>query len=312
MFRFYRVNRGLETNESLIIQESAEVDFLSDWIPNTFFSLPISVSLKNHPLYEQGLIFGIDAASVMAVRALSVYPGSLCLDVCCAPGNKLCLISELAGVKGSVHGVDATEHRLYTCRSMLRKYQISNCKLFHDDGCTFQLPGSNACEVLIEKTSKRRKKLFEKSVQSSLDDSPRILYDRVLVDAECTHDASQRHIEKQKSKNLDESPWSGDVKMAELYELQRRLLKNGIENLKSQGILVYSTCSKSPKQNEEIVRWALTEFNGSICLDPLPFSLDRCKADKIQISDEIEACACFFDSEKTKTSGLFIARFKKL
>ena len=45
-----------------------------------------------------------------------------------------------------------------------------------------------------------------------------------------------------------------------MSELQKELLSVGLNSLKKEGILVYSTCSTAPEENEEIIHWALSSF----------------------------------------------------
>lgn len=117
-------------------------------------------------------------------------------------------------------------------------------------------------------------------------------FDRVLVDAECTHDGSVAHMDKFQQANFgDKSPNlfgtkttdNGDghqndddddgeinicnqlsAKLEKLYHLQFSLLMNGYENCKENGgVIIYSTCSMSPKQNEEIVKRFLEHVNNN-------------------------------------------------
>lgn len=82
------------------------------------------VALASSPLYTGGLVHGIDASSVASVLALDPAPGDRVLDMCCAPGAKLCLIADLMGAAGALVGVDASVARLSTCASLLRKYAL--------------------------------------------------------------------------------------------------------------------------------------------------------------------------------------------
>ena len=55
-----------------------------------------------------------------------------------------------------------------------------------------------------------------------------------------------------------------------LCDLQRGLLLNGFRLTKKGGIVVYSTCSLSRAQNEDIVAWFLAKMKGKAVLEPLP------------------------------------------
>ncbi|GMP27128.1 hypothetical protein CsSME_00003259 [Camellia sinensis var. sinensis] len=109
------------------------------WLPN-FYSLPPHIQIANSKAYQEGKIYGIDAASGAAVLALNISLGDHVLDLCAAPGAKLCMILDLLGSSGSVTGVDVARHRLAACRTMLQKYSLGDhCRLFVADGTTFSL-----------------------------------------------------------------------------------------------------------------------------------------------------------------------------
>lgn len=113
-------------------------------------------------------------------------------------------------------------------------------------------------------------------------------YDRVLVDAECTHDGSIRHMEavtesdvvpaddrpQQRNGSIRQMKPGAAAKFADhcngdgIVELQRRLLTNGFRLLRAGGVLVYSTCSLTIAQNEDMVQWFL-ESHPNASLLPL-------------------------------------------
>jgi 16S rRNA C967 or C1407 C5-methylase (RsmB/RsmF family) len=98
------------------------------------------------------------------------------------------------------------------------------------------------------------------------------LFDRVLVDAECSTDGSLKHVqqrllkkEKQRKKDDDLSSSqlipqiTDDQQLADLVRLQRGLAESGFRLLKPGGYMVYSTCSLSEDQNEGVVSWLLKQ-----------------------------------------------------
>ncbi|KAL6222266.1 hypothetical protein ACLB2K_005658 [Fragaria x ananassa] len=207
--RYIRVKPGCEDQiESIEGEIKCKLERV-EWLPG-FYSLPPD-------------IYGIDAASGAAVSALDVSAGDHVLDLCAAPGAKLCLISDLLDDSGSVTGVDVSRHRLAACRTMLQKYALGSlCRLFVADGTTFSIiPLSNhadskSCESGLEENvtfkewmSRRpwkerkqaariRKGLKESELYQTFCDSQILScgYDKVLVDAECTHDGSIKHVQK--------------------------------------------------------------------------------------------------------------------
>ncbi|RCH79215.1 hypothetical protein CU098_001585 [Rhizopus stolonifer] len=98
---------------------------------------------------------------------------------------------------GTATGVDLAGHRLATCRSLLKKYKVGEkVRLFEADGTRFQVPPPSRLGnrvIQISQDSKRAKpetvKPFWASRLLRFDRQIKAdLYDKVLVDAECTHD----------------------------------------------------------------------------------------------------------------------------
>ncbi|GMH06552.1 hypothetical protein Nepgr_008392 [Nepenthes gracilis] len=357
--RYVRLKPGCD---SLIAEIEANIKCELNpvvWLSN-FFSLPPDIKIANSLAYKEGKIYGIDAASGAAVMALNISPGDHVLDLCAAPGAKLCMILDLLGDSGSVTGVDIARHRLAACRTMLQKYALSDrCRLFVADGTTFSLTPnrdisiSKRCESILEEkvdsfqewTSKRpwkaRKCAAKAREGSSLQfalcsGDPELIfygrhsgvvgctreevyrkfsisdiswcgYDKVLVDAECTHDGSIRHVQKFEYwgwQTLQRRVFEAE-RTDSLTNLQLKLLSNGFRLLKAGGALIYSTCSLTVSQNEEVVEKFLSE-NAFAELQEIDTSENwPCKNGQIPKTLR-------FDPLTSQTSGLFVAKFTKL
>ncbi|KAJ2280717.1 hypothetical protein EV176_000869, partial [Coemansia sp. RSA 451] len=217
--------------------------------------------------YVAGDIIGMDVSSGIAALSLSVEPGDNVLDLCCAPGAKLLLLAELlainAGVShGTVTGVDISPHRIATCRSLIKKHAGSNkgfVRLYAQDGTTFNCRAPRAKwwvpaeirEVQLEHPERkgRRRTMLDKPwfapklLSTNYACSGSDLYDRVLVDAECTHDGSLAHVQKYERwgwEHLDTQVVNNNRSQS-VPILQSQLLENGWRMLKPGGVLVYST-----------------------------------------------------------------------
>ncbi|XP_009614511.1 rRNA (cytosine-C(5))-methyltransferase NOP2C isoform X1 [Nicotiana tomentosiformis] len=333
------------------------------WLPN-FYHLPPDVRIASSKAYQEGKIYGIDAASGAAVTALDISVGDHVLDLCAAPGAKLCMILDILGSSGSVTGVDVAKHRLAACRTMLQKYGLGDhCRLFVADGTGFSLlpvrvrsdsllqsendefPSGENSEVYREWKSRRpwkeRKKeaiAREKGVSKlfSPTQEPELIfygrysgvvgltknelykkmpttevlqlgYDKVLVDAECTHDGSIKHVQK-----FEQWGWTtlqrrvlDAERTDDLTVLQLQLLINGFRLLRVGGVLVYSTCSLTFAQNEDVVERFLSANTSAELLEITAAKNWPCKSGRIQKTLR-------FDPLTSNTSGLFVAKFTKL
>ena len=153
-------------------------------------------------------------------------------------------------------------------------------------------------------------------------------FDYVLVDAECSHEGSIKHITKYASQWGLETMNKRMVwleQTEELRKLQLGLLRNGFRNLKKGGVLIYSTCSFCRSQNEDLVEEFLKEkaAGGKGCGKNTDedeaelVSLFERKRDEDDLplppcvfSDDLKSMARF-DPVISQTSGLFMAKIRK-
>ncbi|KAI8384614.1 S-adenosyl-L-methionine-dependent methyltransferase [Radiomyces spectabilis] len=300
-----------------------------------FFAIDLGGKrLVDIPLYKEHKLFGIDLSSAIAVDALDIEKDDQVLDLCCAPGAKLCMIANLLHGNGTATGVDLASHRLATCRSLLKKYRVGGyVRLFEADGTQFAVPApSRLGNVLLhddQPPPSKRQKSQESVLQKPFwapkilrfdPQLPNILYDKVLVDAECTHDGSIIHILKYDKWGWDtfEKNFMDPNRIRTICELQRNLMKQGWSMLKENGIMVYSTCSLTIKQNEENVAWFLSQHKNAVletipCVESLDIRLAAIKhvTQEADIQDRINKHCVRFDPFISKTSGFFVARFRK-
>ncbi|GAB5370824.1 hypothetical protein AAMO2058_001526400 [Amorphochlora amoebiformis] len=366
------------------VEKEMETKLVRTCLPR-IFHLKHHGSISGYACYKSGSIFGIDLASALAVAALDLHKGLHVLDLCCAPGAKLCMIAEVVADQtssrknefsansekvrrnsmkisdsesfGSVTGVDIGRERLNTCRNLMRKYKIMGARLFHEDGTKFFHPPPSTpilhnriltlgdtqnIPMNFKKRGKKKRKRATWTSESegastltAIDDNKGSegLYARVLVDAECTHDGSIKHMNK-----YIKNGWKGfhqkvlgEERMSSLRDLQCSLIQNGFKNLAQGGILVYSTCSFCRCQNEDIIDWLLAKNPNAKLLPPHPTSTPRdpredkesCEEDGSCSTEHVKASKFLpkwgfrdntvrFDPWNSGTSGLFLARITKI
>ncbi|MHB8412180.1 MAG: 16S rRNA (cytosine(967)-C(5))-methyltransferase RsmB [Candidatus Acidiferrales bacterium] len=164
--------------------------------------------------FVEGRIAFQDEASQMIPLLLRVNRGDSVLDVCAAPGGKTMALARAAGPGALVVAADRHENRLHSMRERLAHPEMSNIKIVALDA-TASLPFSGE-------------------------------FDRILVDAPCSGTGTL-------ARN-PEIRWKlkpGDL--AELHQRQILLLSSALERLAPEGLLVYSTCSLEPEENEHVI-----------------------------------------------------------
>ncbi len=117
-------------------------------------------------------------------------------------------------------------------------------------------------------------------------------FDKILLDAPCSGNFTTD------SDWLEKRDLEGVRSMA---RTQKALLKSAVGVLKKGGVIVYSTCSLEPEEDEEVVEWVL---------DNLPLKLVGTELDVGDpgITERTVLCRRFWP-DKTDTQGFFLAKF---
>ena len=188
-------------------------------------------SIKNLPGYGDGLWTIQDRSSQWVAPLLNPKKGEKILDACAAPGSKSTHLAELTNDNAEILAVDRSEKRLKIIQSNLDRLNLTSVKTLKADAT------------------------------SLLDLNPnfRSHFDKILIDAPCSGIGTL-------SRNPD-ARWSlNKDKIKKLIFLQERLLKSLVPLLKRDGILVYSTCTICPEENNLLIKRFL-ENNDEIQLD---------------------------------------------
>lgn len=168
--------------------------------------------------FSEGLFQVQDQSAGLAVLLLGPKPGEKIIDLCAAPGGKLCYIAQLTQGEGKIIGVDISSKRLKLVRENCQRLGIELLLLLKGDGRYIQA----------------------RSV------------DKVLIDAPCS---GLGVLKKRADLRWKMTP----QRIKKFVVLQRNLLQNGAELLKRGGLLVYSTCTIEPKENQLMVEGFLRE-----------------------------------------------------
>ncbi len=178
-----------------------------------------------------------DAASRLAVSALSPQPGETVVDVCAAPGGKSFSAAIDMKNDGRVISFDLHENKINLIRKGAERLGLSIIEASAHDA-------SDPLEELIG------------------------VADRVLCDAPCSGLGVLSKKPDIKYKNVSE--------IERLPEVQLRVLKGAAQYVRPGGVLVYSTCTVNPDENECVVERFLEENEE---FSKAPFSAGKIPSD---------------------------------
>ena len=170
--------------------------------------------LGNHPLHHAGAFYIQEPSATSAVEVLNPTVGDYVLDLCAAPGGKSTQIAAKLSGSGLIWSNEIIGKRANILLSNFERMGIHNCVV-------------SSCHPDI------------------LCDSLECAFDKVLVDAPCSGEGMMRHdasiCEDWSSENVDACA-----------RRQLKILDSAAKALKSGGILVYSTCTFSRAENEDV------------------------------------------------------------
>ena len=225
-----RINSILTPADDLIEklqQEGFTVQQL-DWKPDVIL-VPRAQrrQILNSTWYKKGQLYSQNLSSQLAPLVLNPQPGEEILDLCAAPGGKTLQMACMMADTGRIAAVEKSKARFFKMKANLKHQQVSCVDIYLTDGAG-----------VWRKTPER--------------------FDRVLLDAPCS---SESRFRTYKPKSYEH--WT-QKKIKEMAKKQKILIQSAVKCLKPGGMMVYSTCSFSPEENEAIIDFALKRFNGAL------------------------------------------------
>ena len=167
-------------------------------------------------------IYVQDESAMLVPHLLSPEDAEFIVDLCAAPGGKTTHLAHLMGNAGKIIAVDISAEKIALLQRNCRRVGVGNVETQVIDVTKAELGFINAA-------------------------------DAVLIDAPCSGFGTlRRHPDIRWNKTFEQ--------VRALSEIQYNLLKNAAQYIKPGGILVYSTCSIEPMENEEVVQRFLTDF----------------------------------------------------
>lgn len=191
------------------------------WIENGFLYDPADQPAQ-HPLYRAGLYYLQEPSAMAPASLLPVQPGERVLDLCAAPGGKATELGARLKGRGLLVANDVSAPR---AKALLRNLELA---------------GIGNCFVTNESP---------KRLAAAFPD----FFDKILVDAPCSGEGMFR------KEPAAVKTWSLE-KSESCARMQREILKEAVSMLAPGGLLLYSTCTFAPQENEGSVSYVLETF----------------------------------------------------
>ena len=264
-----RVNTTKTTVEQCLSQLSDEGYQVekSQFIPEAIHCL--KGNLAHSKAFQEGYLTIQDESSMAVGIALGVEENQIVLDACAAPGGKSTHIAEKLNKTGQVISLDLHDHKV---------------KLIRENASRLELPNIKAQTL----DSRQAGEHFEKET-----------FDRILLDAPCSGLGVVR-------RKPDIKYTKAENDLYQLQKIQKTLLESVAPLLKKDGILIYSTCTIDPVENQSVIEEFL-ENHPEFIRDP---HLSERMPENIRSfvkNGEIQILPQYFNSD-----GFYIASLKKV
>ncbi len=175
----------------------------------------------------EGRIYVQNPSSMIPPVLLDPQADDWVLDLAAAPGGKTTHLAALMANAGRISAVESVRSRFHRMRANLERNGVNNTQTYLKDGT----------------------KVWRQCPEQ---------FDRVLLDAPCSSEGRFHALDP-----AGHAYWS-EKKIREMNRKQRRLLYSAVRCLKPGGILVYSTCTFAPEENEAVIHRALEQFGTAL------------------------------------------------
>ena len=226
--------------------------------------------------HQIGLIYSQEAVSMIPALVLDPKPNDKILDICAAPGSKTTQIAQMMNNTGCIVANDISKKRINALISNIERLGILNTVITMQVG---QKLGYYAPEY----------------------------FDKVLLDAPCSLEGTIR--------NTPEVLLNWKVTtIRRLAKLQKGLINSAYKCLKPDGVLVYSTCTFAPEENEGVIDYLLKK-NPDVSIEPITLNSLKTRPAVLDwgdthFNDKIKNAIRIYPQDND-TEGFFVAKIHK-
>ena len=277
----FRVN-SLKITAAQLRKNLADEGIKADtihWYKDAFILKNITLrKLQETKWYKEGYLYVQSFSSMIPALVLAPQPKDLVLDITAAPGSKTTQMAMLMGNTGEIVANDISRVRLFKLEANAKTQGVSNTKIVN-------APAQRIWQMYKE------------------------YFDKTLVDVPCSMEG---RFDTHEPKTY--AGWSFK-KVKTLAKDQKWILRSAVSATKVGGMIVYSTCTISPEENEGVIDWILKKEKGKLRVETIVLP-------GIQTMQGIEKCLDETYSPEVKKTlriipsvnmeGFFVAKLKKI
>lgn len=221
-----------------------------------------NIKLGRHPLHHAGAFYVQDPSAMFTVNALNFKGDEMVLDMCASPGGKSIQIANRIP-NGILISNEIVKSRAQILYSNVERMGLDNVLITNEEPKNIALAYAGEIDVC-------------------------------LVDAPCSGEGMFRRGEE-----ITKS-WNANLpKMCSIRQLE--ILEEANKCLKENGYLIYSTCTYSIEENEDVVRAFMAKHDYELINIEYPFSRGVGLNEAVRLYPH-----------KVKGEGQFVALMKKL
>ena len=220
---------------------------------------------SKHPYYYAGLYYIQEPSAMLPAQVLPIEENDVVLDACAAPGGKSSKLANKLNGTGLLVSNDISVSRAQVLLKTLESQGV----------CNYYVMAQDINDINLHNT-----------------------FDKILIDAPCSGEGMFR-----KDSDLIKS-WleKGNVYYA---NIQKSIISKALDLLKDGGQMVYSTCTFSPLEDEDIIEYALSIYPK---LKVLP--IKQIQGFAAGITENTKNCVRLYP-HRIKGEGHFVALLQK-
>ena len=261
----------LNTSKISVAESTLPIANRIPWTEQGYY-LTERPSFTFDPLFHAGTYYVQEASSMFLEQAVTqsvdLSRSIRTLDLCAAPGGKSTHLQSLLSADSLLVSNEVIRARANVLKENIIKWGSPNVVVTNNDPRDFSRLES--------------------------------YFDLIVVDAPCSGSGLFRRDEEA----IQE--WSPDNVML-CSKRQQRILADAWPALKENGILIYSTCSYSKQEDEDILEWLIRDLQA----EPVSLIIDKSWG-IVEVKTPSGAAGYRFWPDKTKGEGFFLAVVRKI